>query len=278
MLAIHSLARYVLAVALWLCQFSIQAQGQQQKQLQVVTSVEPYFIEQNAEGELSGYVIDFIRGLMNEASLSYEIAAKPWARVMYELQYDLNKLAFPVTRTAARESKFHWIAPIFKRQYGLYMLADRDMPKISRLDVFPKGLRVGVLRGDYRYQTLAAKGITQLLEFNSWEQVIGSLLKGRIDAMAFSTLGLQVYCQKMAIDCSRIKSVYVNQPSEGYLVLPRSEDNALLAEDISKAAEDFKLSREYQLLVKKWQQKYRQENVLDIHFKDGYLNLWPRSS
>jgi hypothetical protein len=56
--------------------------------------------------------------------------------------------------------------------------ANTDHLKKAKLDGFKQLKSVAVLRGDYRVDTLRNHGIKEIVEYNSWERVIGAVLKG----------------------------------------------------------------------------------------------------
>ncbi|MCC2618267.1 transporter substrate-binding domain-containing protein [Aestuariibacter halophilus] len=253
-----------------------QAQTNEQD-LWILTNPEPPFIHLDERGKLEGYAVDVVEGVLRTANLSQEILTAPWARVEQEAQQKANVLVFALARTPERESLYHWITPITANIFGVYSLKPASRP-IRHLDDLPVLGDVGVLRGDVRAEILNRYKVPNVVEYNHWQQVVGSLLKQRVDSIFFSDAGLAYYCVQLNVQCDAVQRVFVYQQIQSYLVVSKPGTDPALVARLQEAAIQFKNSETYQGLVEHWLRIYRQQSPFPMHEEDGVLNLWRKEN
>ena len=101
----------------------------------VLTALEPPFSLRNERGQLEGYLIELVQGILAEADIQQEILAGPWERLIQEAQDKPNVLVFPLARTPEREKEFHWVLPLTSNVYGVLGVPVDDTPIRSFADV-----------------------------------------------------------------------------------------------------------------------------------------------
>lgn len=136
------------------------------------------------DGQPKGYVIEFIRALVEEASRQHPMMIEnvhfvPWKRAIMMASNDPNTLFFSVSRTPAREAKYHWIGEV--SPYEVFLFKYKDGPElqpdnISQLQNFRLGLQGGGSFDDY-FSARGFKPVT--VAYN--RQTIKMLRAGRID-------------------------------------------------------------------------------------------------
>ncbi|MES9962475.1 MAG: transporter substrate-binding domain-containing protein [Candidatus Sedimenticola sp. 20ELBAFRAG] len=159
------------------------------------------------DGKPSGPVIDLISHVMEQAGLDYTIKVLPWARAYQIAQNKRDTLIFSISRTEAREPMFKWVDTVISLDYHLYKLKTRTDINIKTLQDADE-YRIGVLTNDVRHEYLKEQGLSRLAPVPSNSQNLGMLIRGRIDLLPMSNIGLQALCQKEAVDCAQFERAY----------------------------------------------------------------------
>lgn len=219
--------------------------------LELLTSPLPIFSEQQDNGRMTGYSIDYARSVFRMAGYEPQITPLPFARLMKKIASSEGTVATGIGRTPEREDDFFWIAPMTANVIGVFSLEGGDQNGV-KIDGLDKVKSVGVLRGDYRAEILRSQNASDIVEFNSWEQAIGAVLKGRVASIFFSELGVSVTCKSAGLDCSAITKIYTHDVQFSYMAILKTDQNREHAMRLSEAAEQFVYSREFSQLSARW--------------------------
>lgn len=241
----------------------------------VLTELEPPFSQKSQRGQLEGYLIELIQGILDQAGIQQQILAAPWERVIQEALAKPNVLLFPLARTPERESEFHWLTPLTANAYGI--LSKRKLAvNPAGLDDLQAVLPIGVLEGDFRQRLLEANGVQDIHLFSNYARAVQQLLSGEINSLFFSDAGLRLYCRELQQDCSSIKMIYRHTTLLSYLALSKNSQPRQI-DAIAEAAKRFKQSDEFKQLANRWVGQYKQQSFLELYVENGVLNLWQPS-
>ena len=229
--------------------------------LELLTSPSPIFSEQLDNGEMSGYEVEYARSVFQLAGFQPTIIPLPFARLIRQMRKGKVVVATGIGRTPEREDDFFWIAPMTANVIAIFSVADdsvtekspRDnLPKKSMEDGFDKLKSVAVLRGDYRADILRQHGVKKVVEYNSWEQAIGAVLKGRVGSVFFSELGVSVICKAAGFDCDPLQKTYTYDIQFTYMAMLKTDQNREYAIKLAYAAESFIPTPSFNQLVERW--------------------------
>lgn len=244
--------------------------------LPVVLNPIPYFSTTNSEGEHQGYLVGLINGMM--ASTAYEASYRiePFTRMMSSLSTQPRQLGTFVVRTQEREPFFHWIAPITSIQNQLFVTDVKEYQKDAVGGL--QALRtISVMRGDYRHNLLVNAGVPGIMDVSSWEQAIEAVLRGRVQGVFHSALGVKLVCQRAHLDCSALKPVYTHSTSTSYVVMPKFAGSDAIAEALKQGARQYKKTDDYKLMVEDEIARMKSQGVL-LALTDGVLSMGSEGS
>ena len=132
---------------------------------------------------------NLVAAVLEEAGLEYKFHFSPWTRIFQLLDSQPNVLAYPVARTEEREQHIYWAGKIRKFDLALYGLTMNAHQLPTTLEQ-ARDFRIGVLRGDVIDNYLSNLGFTNLVHFNSLENSLGMLQRGRFDLFPFDPTGV----------------------------------------------------------------------------------------
>lgn len=226
------------------------------KPLELLISPTPIFSEQQDNGSMSGYAIEYAQHVFELAGYQPSVTPLPFARLIRQLNETEAAVAIGLGRTPEREDDFFWIAPVTANVIAVFSIVDApqntDNQKKSKLAGLEKLKSVGVLRGDYRADILHNHGVKNVVEFNSWEQAIGAVLKGRVSSVLYSELGVSVTCKLAEFDCSSLKNTYTHDIQFSYMAMLKTNQNREYAIKLADAAERLITSHPFNQLIERW--------------------------
>lgn len=198
--------------ALWLSAllfvFSGSIKANNNNWLLAVENFPPYSFQ---EGEhLSGIAVTHALELLGLAMLEYEAQLMPWARVVEYLDNRPNTITPAMAKTEERKEKYIWLGPFSSIKIFAWTRHDTDLQAIT-----PHGRTVSVIRGSAAEKHLLTDlQITEenLLRVTSLEQMVGMLIKGRVDVICVA--------DNMEKDLQHIRTNYAdNSLTKGDLLM-----------------------------------------------------------
>ncbi|MFW5501376.1 substrate-binding periplasmic protein, partial [Maridesulfovibrio sp.] len=126
-------------------------------------------------------------------------------------------------RTKEREDQFHWIGPIACYKWVFYGLKGvRD--KVKTFEDAKNVSGIGVYRNDARAQFLKSKGFTNLEVMDSQEANFKKLLRGRVELVATSNIGVSGFLSNDLELRKRAVPILTFHNVKLYLTISKSTD------------------------------------------------------
>ncbi|WP_416307940.1 substrate-binding periplasmic protein [Neptunicella sp. SCSIO 80796] len=263
--------RRSIAILLWL--FVVGPTYAESPPWQILASPEKPFTFINHKEQIDGFAIELVNDIQQKLDTQYPVYNYPWARLFKLLSDQKNVVALTVARTPEREDKFHWITSIARSIHGLYALQKNNV-RVSDLEAVKQIGSIGVLRGDIRETVLRHAGVTDIVAYNSWDQVVGALLKGRVKAIFYSSSGVNYACPPNKSGCEQIENIFIYKVVTTYVAISKNGTDEQLVNRWKQAAEDYKHDKAFVYLTQKWIKYYQQYENMDLYLDNGAINVW----
>lgn len=147
--------------------------------LRIVTAELPPLVMAPGSGQ-AGALRELIDVLCERAGVESDVAFMPWPRAVHLATTNQHTAIFPLTRLAAREAQFRWLAPLYEENY--IFTARQDSGFDVRAPAGMTGKRIALLRGAAQATVLRELGFHRLVEASSIDEVHRFLLAGMADA------------------------------------------------------------------------------------------------
>ena len=190
--------------------------------VRILTELSAPSVFEDSEGNLNGFGYETVEELKKELGCESPIEVMPWARGYKYLSTSPNVMLFSTARTKLREDKFHWVGPIACYKWIFYGL--KDGVKINSLEDAKKVNGIGGYRKDARIQFLEAEGFTNLQVTDSQEINFKKLLRGRLDLVVTSNIGVKDVLDSNAELREKAAPVYTFREMKMYLAFSKSTD------------------------------------------------------
>lgn len=242
-----------------------------QTPVQIVTVIEPPASYLDSHGELSGYATELVQALQKLALDRSDIHVMPESRALLMASRQPNLLLFGFSRTQDREQKYHWIMPLLRKRWVIYVHKDSTL-RINTLDDLRNLESIGVVRGDVREEWLKVQGFTNLHSSSSHAQNLARLRSGRLTAIAYEPQGMQYLLKETGHLPDEFKPVLNFHSSEVWLLMSR-QTKSNEVQRWQTAAEQLKLSGQQQAIAKRWQQRLWQTEQINSSVQQDLLQF-----
>ena len=140
-------------------------------------------------GQPAGLGVEVVEELLKRTGHTATISVVPWARGYQKTLSESNSGLFVTMRTAEREKLFKWVGPIAVAVTSIYALKGSGLT-IHNLDDAGQLGTIAVPRQWYSYQTLQAKGLTNLYGVLGPKQMMTMLRHRRVPLVVADNLTL----------------------------------------------------------------------------------------
>ncbi len=175
------------------------------------------------QSRLVGPSTEIVREILDRLGWKTSIQVYPWARAYALAIKGPKTVLFSTTRTAARESLFKWVGPIFEQRQILYKKAGSPL-EITSLDDARKVAAIGTYYNDTAEQYLKNEGFTTIESVPADSLNIQKLIYGRVQLWATGNAGIDTRIRQAGFQPTDIEEAFVLQSIHLYIAF--SNDTA----------------------------------------------------
>ena len=215
---------YVLFLGLLIVALSDSATLAADCNLKIITELSPPSAYEDDEGDVIGFGVEIVEAIKKELGCDTPIEVMPWARGYKFLQTQPDVMLFSTSRTKAREALFQWIGPVACYNWVFY--GRKNGRKLSSLSEAKKVSGIGVYRDDARAQFLKSMGFTNLEVTDSQKINFKKLIRGRIELVATSDIGVKEFLKNDKELLNNAVPVLAFRKLKLYMAFSKSTDPA----------------------------------------------------
>ena len=169
----------------------------------------PPYNYKNKQGKLVGIYPEILTLIYNELNLTLnldDVMTVPWARLFHTLEASPSYAAFNMMKTPERDKKFKLVSLPIKTKVSIMVLAENK-------DILTKkniaNLSYSVVRKDIGESLLDKQlHIKNKVITTSANSMLGMLLYGRVEAIAYSELVANFQLNKFGLENKKLVSIY----------------------------------------------------------------------
>ncbi|MET3107610.1 polar amino acid transport system substrate-binding protein [Oxalobacteraceae bacterium GrIS 2.11] len=166
---------------------AFNAHSEQQLLITTESSI-PFNMSNDGGKTVFGLTADEVHEIMRRAQIPYQMQIMSWNRAFELARTQSNTCVFETARTQDRETRFKWIGPISKGEWGIYGSPDK-LGKIKQLaDI--KNASIGGYKGDALGEYLTKHGYHVVNSYDD-ETTLRNLLIGRLEYWTSDTTQAQ---------------------------------------------------------------------------------------
>jgi polar amino acid transport system substrate-binding protein len=240
--------------------------------LRILAVEEPPSSFLNPDDRVDGFSTEVVRYIQQRLQDNTEIVILPESRVLKIAQGEPNVVFFSFSTNPARETQFHKITLLLRKPWSFFTLADNDL-RLNSIQEAKSLNGIGVVRGDVREEQLIRLGFANIKASNKPENNVKMLLRGRVEALYYESVGLAYVAANLDIPFSHFKEVLTTQSSEVYLFMSRNGTKTETVEKWREVASEMKHDGSFQKIAEKWSERIYQSQGIRATFSDSALNF-----
>lgn len=187
----------------------------------------PYsYTENNTVKGIAVEIVDSILGRLGTTDQTIEITSD-WEGAYEKLESENNIVLFTTIMTPDRKDKFQWAGPIILSTSGFMALTTNEV-EVNNLSDAKELNSVGVVSGYATVETLEDEGFSNLVYYNSTEDVLDALYKGEIEALFNIIKPTEAIADAKGYDISRLTTIYSYSTMQGFVAFSKAISNDLV--------------------------------------------------
>ncbi len=157
--------------------------------ISIYTEENPPQNYRTADGTLTGSSVEIVNAMSQEIPMNVSITIENWTDAYEQVQLAPNSMIFSTVRTPARESLFHWIGPVCRKNYCFFVNSNSTID-INIIADAKQLTAVGVPQGWASEQELKNQGFTNIHTYGTPLIVFQKLLDHTIDAAVLNDIAI----------------------------------------------------------------------------------------
>nr|WP_225563058.1 EAL domain-containing protein [Rhodanobacter sp. DHG33] len=183
----------------------------------------PPFLFLDADGKPQGYEVDMWRLFQAHTGIKVDLEPTSWNGALQNMQADRADVIDMLYRAPSRETQYDFSEPYADLPVGIYV--DRRIAGVRDIDTL-RGFPVGVERGDVCAERLRSQGLTNLHEFDGYEDIVKAAALGNLRIFCMDEYPADFYLYRYsAID--RFYQAFVIYTGQAHRAV-RKGDTAML--------------------------------------------------
>ncbi len=218
------------------------------------------------DGQITGQSTEVVMELLNRMGIDKDITLLLWTDAYQKLVNESNIALFSTCLTSERKNLFKWVGPISTVEMYFYMPKDCTID-LKSLEDAKKIPEIAVLKDYASTSILKEKGFTNLVEFNSIQEVLPKLVSGEISLFPCSNLVMKSELKKHQIQESQVKRSLLLSTEFEYIAFSRSTSDGVI-QIWQDTLNDMKNDGTFNEIFKKWLPDEIAPGILQIFTED----------
>jgi len=218
------------------------------------------------DGQLTGQATEVVQEILKRMEIEKDITLLLWSDAYQKLMNESNIALFSTCMTSARKDLFKWAGPISSVENYFYTSKDCTL-NIETLDDAKKVLKVAVLKDYAIAGILKEKGFTNLVEYNTIQEIFTQLLNGKVNLFPCSNLVLNSEIKKLGIDPGEFKKALFITSELEHIAFSKSTSDELI-QTWQSHLDNMKNDGTFDKIFKKWLPDEIPPGILQIYTED----------
>ena len=187
------IVRFIAVVLAWLASNALAADAAPRSLHVVSDDNYPPYLFRNADGKVEGYLVDLWQLWQSRTGIEVNLTATNWAEAQRMIADGRADVIDMIYRTPQREALYEFSAPYADLPVAIY--THTTIGGISGVSTL-KGFEIGVQSGDACIHRLNASGITTLVEYPNYTELIAAAQRQEIKLFCLDEIPANFYLYK----------------------------------------------------------------------------------
>lgn len=201
----------------------------------------------DSDGIYKGFNVDMLKAISLVTGMEFEFLPMKWEDAFNSISNGQADIIQGMKESQERKNKFLFSDSLLLNSQSIFVL-DNNMDIKNKKDL--DGKIIALLKEDIIYQEISGINNIKIIQYDSLEEALHSLLYDRSDALIGNTLTVNYLCkEKDSIDRIKIVDSILNEQKYSIAV---DKGNRVLLEKINEGLYEIQRSGMYDSLYRKW--------------------------
>jgi len=218
------------------------------------------------DGQLTGQATEVVQEILKRMDINKDITLLLWSDAYQKLVNEPNIVLFSTSLISERKDLFKWVGPISSVENYFYTSKDCTL-NLKTLDDAKKVLKIATLKDYAITGILKEKGFTNLIEYNTIQEIFTALMNGEVNLFPCSNLVMNSQQKKLGIAPDEFKkAIFITSELE-YIAFSESTSDEMI-QTWQKHLDNMKDDGTFNAIFKKWLPNEIPPGILQIYTED----------
>ena len=202
------------------------------------------------DGQLTGQATEVVQEILKRMDINKDITLLLWSDAYQKLVNEPNIVLFSTSLISERKDLFKWVGPLSSAEIYFYTSKDCTL-NLKTLDDAKKVLKIAVLKDYAIAGILKEKGFTNLVEYNTIQEIFTELLNGKVNLFPCSNLVMSSELKNLGIAPDEFKKALFITSELEYIAFSKATSDELI-QTWQNHLNDMKNDGTFDTIFKKW--------------------------
>jgi len=202
------------------------------------------------DGQLTGQATEVVQEILKRIDIDKDITLLLWSDAYQKLVNEPNIVLFSTSLISERKDLFKWVGPLSSAEIYFYTSKDCTL-NLKTLDDAKKVLKIAVLKDYAIAGILKEKGFTNLVEYNTIQDIFTDLLNGKVNLFPCSNLVMSSELKNLGIAPDEFKKALFITSELEYIAFSKATSDELI-QTWQNHLNDMKNDGTFDTIFKKW--------------------------
>jgi len=178
-------------------------------------------------GKLTGSSIDMLEAMMKGNHIGGPMEITSWTNAYNQITFVPNSMVFSTLRSTDREELFHWVGPLCKKRY-CFFVNESSQNHIAAIADAKKLSTVGTVKGWASEMELQDLGFTNLVTFETPQELLGKLKNGDIDCAVLNDISIRILATELGLNANIFRKEAILSEGQTYMAFSKDTDEAYI--------------------------------------------------
>jgi len=218
------------------------------------------------DGQLTGQATEVVQEILKRMDVDKDITLLLWSDAYQKLVNEPNIVLFSTSLISERKDLFKWVGPLSSAEIYFYTSKDCTL-NLKTFDDAKKVLKIAVLKDYAIAGILKEKGFTNLVEYNTIQDILTQLISGEVNLFPCSNLVLSSELKKLGIDPDELKKALFITSELEYIAFSKSTSDEFI-QMWQNHLDDMKNDGTFNAIFTKWLPNEISPGILQIFTED----------
>jgi ABC-type amino acid transport substrate-binding protein/nitrogen-specific signal transduction histidine kinase len=201
----------------------------------------------DSDGVYKGFNVDIMKAISFTTGIKFKYIPMKWENAYNSIEKGKADIIQGMKESEERKTKFSFTDSLFMNSQSVFVKSNTYNIK-SEIDLI--GKTVAIMREDSVYNQISKISQIKIIEYDSVEESLQSLLDHKVDALIANTLTVNYLCNEN--NSTDLVKIVGNSLNEKKYAIAVEKDNTILLNQLNEGLKEIQENGMYDIIYRKW--------------------------